>query len=129
MSKIRLEIVTPEGGIFDDDIASVTLPGSEGEFGVLPGHATLVSLLKEGVIDITKSDGTHLAVVINWGHAKVDETKITVLAEGAVPVQGDDDSEIAAAINEAKALIAGIQDPDIAIAMTTAKIESILHNR
>ena len=52
MDTLKLEIVTPEGQIFSDDIKDVTLPGSEGEFGVYPGHASLVSLLQAGVIDI-----------------------------------------------------------------------------
>ena len=42
MSKLHLEIVTPEGLVFSNDIKSVVLPGSEGEFGVLPGHASLI---------------------------------------------------------------------------------------
>ena len=125
MDRVRLEIVTPEGGIFDDDIKSVTVPGSEGEFGILPGHATLVALLKTGVIDITKKDDTHEAVAINWGHIKVDETKITVLADGAVAIVGETDSEIAKAINDAEELIKSMSDSDIAIAIATAKIEKI----
>ena len=52
MNTLKLEIVTPEGQIFSNDVKSVTLPGSEGEFGVLPHHASLVTLLNAGIIDI-----------------------------------------------------------------------------
>lgn len=125
METIKLEVVTPEGQIFSRDVKTVTLPGSEGEFGVLPGHASLVSLLKAGVIDIELVDGRHEVVAINWGHAKVDEEKVTVLADGAVSVQGESESEIAASLESAKKLIESMSDSDIAIASATAKIESI----
>ena len=56
MNTIHLEIVTPEGLIFSNDAKMVVLPGADGEFGVLPGHASLVSLLKIGVVDIENLD-------------------------------------------------------------------------
>lgn len=123
MDTLKLEIVTPEGQIFSQDVKNVTLPGSEGEFGVLAGHAALVSLLKAGIIDIELINGRHEVVAINWGHATVDEVKVTVLADGAVSVAGDNESEIAAALENAKKLIDSMSDSDVAIA--TAKIESI----
>ena len=58
MNTIRLSIVAPNGEIFNDDVKTVTLPGKEGEFGVLPGHASLVSSLTVGVIMIEKENGT-----------------------------------------------------------------------
>lgn len=127
MDTLKFEIVTPEGQIFSNDIKSVTLPGSEGEFGVLPGHAALVSLLKAGVIDVELVNGKHEAVAINWGHATVDELKVTVLADGAVAVGGDSEGEIALALESAKKLIDSMSDSDVAIA--TAKIESIARAR
>ena len=129
METLKLEVVTPEGQIFSRDVKTVTLPGSEGEFGVLPGHASLVSLLKAGVIDIELTDGRHEVVAINWGHASVDEEKVTVLADGAVSVQGESESEIAASLESAKRLIESMSDSDVAIATATAKIESIARAR
>ncbi|MDD3323781.1 MAG: ATP synthase F1 subunit epsilon [Sulfurospirillaceae bacterium] len=125
MDTLKLEIVTPEGQIFSGDVKTVTLPGSEGEFGVLPGHASLVSLLQAGVIDIELSSGSHEVVAINWGHAKVDEKSVTILADGAVSIGGGSDSEIANSIETAKKLIESMSDSDVAIATATAKIESI----
>ncbi len=125
MDLLKLEIVTPEGQIFSNDIKDVTLPGSEGEFGVYPGHASLVSLLQAGVIDIELVDGEHEVVAINWGHAKIDENSVTVLADGAVAIGGNNEGEIAQSLESAKKLIASISDSDVAIATATAKIESI----
>ena len=83
MDTIRLSIVTPNGEIFNDDVKTVTLPGKEGEFGVLPGHSSLISSLTVGVIVIEKTNSTE-AVAINWGHVKVDEKSVDVLADGTL---------------------------------------------
>jgi F-type H+-transporting ATPase subunit epsilon len=125
MDILKLEIVTPEGQIFSDNVKDVTLPGSEGEFGVYPGHASLVSLLQAGVIDIELEDGKHEIVAINWGHAKVDENSVTVLADGAVAIGGNSESAIASSLEKAKNLIESMSDSDVAIATARAKIESI----
>ncbi len=129
MDLLKLEIVTPEGLIFKRDVKSVTLPGSEGEFGVLPGHSALVSLLKVGVIDIEFENGKHEVVAINWGHVSVDETHVTVLAEGAVAIEGDTESEIAAKLNSAKQLIESMNSSDANLSAAKAKIDSIVRNR
>lgn len=125
MDMLKLEIVTPEGQIFSDDVKDVTLPGSEGEFGVYPRHASLVSLLQAGVIDIELADGKHEVVAINWGHAKVDENSVTVLADGAVAIGGNSESAISSSLESAKQLIESMSASDVAIATATAKIESI----
>ena len=129
MDTLKLEIVTPIGQIFANDVKSVTLPGSEGEFGVLPHHASLVTLLQAGVIDIELKDGNHDVVAINWGHVKVDENSVTVLADGAISIGGSSESEIAKSLGDAKELIKSMSDSDIAIAIATSKIDSIVKTR
>ncbi|BCD67783.1 ATP synthase F1 subunit epsilon [Nitratiruptor sp. YY09-18] len=123
MDTLRLEIVTPEGLIFDQDVKSVTFPGEEGEFGVLPGHASLLSLLKPGVIEIELPDGKKESIVINWGHVKVDENKAVALVEGAIPLAGATESEIAKKIEEAKELIKESSDSNALLGVVEAKIE------
>ena len=86
MDTIKLSIVTPTGSIFNGDVKTVTLPGKEGEFGVLPGHSSLVSTLSVGVIVIEKIDSTE-AVAINWGHVKVDEKSVDVLVDEIIANQ------------------------------------------
>jgi F-type H+-transporting ATPase subunit epsilon len=125
METLRFEIVTPDGEIFAEDIKSVTLPGSEGEFGVYPGHASLVSLLQGGTIDIELVNGKHDIVAINWGHAKVDESSVTVLADGAVAIGGDSESSIASSLQSAKKLIESISDDDATVTSAAAKIDSM----
>ncbi len=124
MDKFKLEILTPNGMIFDGEVVSVTLPGEEGEFGVLAHHSSLTTLLTSGVIDIEKEDKKIESVLINWGVVQVDETKVVVLVEGAVAIRGDSESEISKALEEAKALLNDIADSGVAIASASAKIES-----
>ena len=123
MDTIRLSIVTPNGEIFNDDVKTVTLPGKEGEFGVLPGHSSLVSSLTVGVIVIEKVDSTE-AVAINWGHAKVDEKSVDVLADGAIALTAGKDSELAKNIEAARELVKSVKDSNISVAAVEAKINS-----
>ncbi len=124
MELMKLEIVTPNGVIFDAEVKQVTLPGSEGEFGVLANHATLVSLLDTGVIVIDKADGSEVAVAINSGYVKVDEEKTTCIVDGAVALSGDD-SDLAKALEEAKELLKSTEASNTAIAAAVSKVEQI----
>jgi F-type H+-transporting ATPase subunit epsilon len=127
METLNLEILTPNGPIFNGKAASVTLPGEEGEFGVLAHHASLTSLLTAGVIDIEKEDKTTESVVVNWGVVQVDEEKVVVLVDGAVAIRGESESEVAKALDDAKTLLNDISDSNVAIAAVSAKIESAAH--
>ncbi len=124
MELMKLEIVTPNGVIFDAEVKQVNLPGSEGEFGVLAGHATLVSLLDTGVIVIDKADGSEVAVAINSGYVKVDEEKTTCIVDGAVALSGGD-SDLAKALDAAKELLKSAESSNTAIASAVAKVEQI----
>lgn len=123
MDTIRLSIVTPNGEIFNDDVKTVTLPGKEGEFGVLAGHASLVSSLTVGVIVIEKENLTE-AVAINWGHVKVNENSVDVLVDGAIPLTAGEDSELVKNLEAAKELVNSVKDSNVSLASVEAKINS-----
>ena len=124
METFKLEILTPNGEIYNGNVVSVVLPGEEGEFGVLAKHASLTTLLTTGVIDVEKEDKSVEAIVINWGVVQVDEEKVIILVEGAAAIRGSNESEIADALEEAKKLISDIADSSSAIASVSARIES-----
>ena len=124
MEKLKLEILTPNGVIYQGSAISVTLPGEEGEFGVLAEHSSLSTLLEAGVIDIEKEDKSVESVLINWGLVQVDEKKVIVLVEGAVAIRGDSEGDVAKALSDAKELIESIKDNNPAIATVTARLES-----
>lgn len=124
MKLLKLEIVTPNGVIFDNEVKQVTLPGSEGEFGVLADHAALVSLLDTGVITIQRADNVEVSVAINAGYVKVDEEKTLCMVDGAVALSGED-SNLAKAIAEAKELLEKAQSSSMTIAAAVSKVENI----
>ncbi len=78
----RLEIVTPERKVYSKDVRMVVLPGSEGEFGVLPNHAPLVSALKIGIIRV-HHEGKVTKIAVSGGFVEVRDSKVTVLANAA----------------------------------------------
>jgi F-type H+-transporting ATPase subunit epsilon len=124
MKLMKLEIVTPLGVIFDDEVKQVTLPGSEGEFGVLPEHASLVSLLNAGVITIDTKDSSDISVAVNGGYVKVEENKTLCVVDGAVALSGND-SNLAKAIEEAKELLQKAGESNVGIASAISKVEHI----
>jgi len=80
--ELLLEIVTPEKLAFSGSIDEVTCPGSEGEFGVLRGHASLLSAIKFVELSYLK-DGKRTSYAVNTGYAEVTGSKVTVLVETA----------------------------------------------
>jgi len=127
MKLMKLEIVTPKGTIYDGEAKQVTLPGSEGEFGVLPEHATLVSILATGIITIEMPDATITDVAINSGYVKVDESKVICIVDGAVALKSGD-SNIAEKIEEATELLRSAQPSNVAIASAVSRVEHIGKN-
>lgn len=129
MQTLDLEVLTPSGPIFHGAVKNVTLPGEEGEFGVLPEHVSLTTLLKAGVVDIVKENGKTESIVVNWGVVQVAANTVTVLVDGAVAIRGESEGEIAKALDEAKALISSIADSHAMIASVSARIESAAHQQ
>jgi F-type H+-transporting ATPase subunit epsilon len=80
--ELTLEIVTPEKMAFSGKIEEVTVPGSEGEFGVLRGHAALLSSIDVGELNFTK-DGKKTYYAVNTGYTEVTSGKVTILVETA----------------------------------------------
>ena len=80
--KLQLDITTPDGSVFSGQVDEVTATGSEGEFGVLPGHAPYITTLKSGVLSY-KADGKSEFYFVSWGYAEVEPDKIAVLADSA----------------------------------------------
>jgi F-type H+-transporting ATPase subunit epsilon len=84
MATFRFDLVSPEKLLFAGEVTQVDLPGSEGDFGVLAGHAPIVTTLRPGILVIYR-EGGELRVVVNGGFAEVGPAGLTVLADLAVP--------------------------------------------
>ncbi len=81
--KLQFDLVSPERLLLSEDVDMVTLPGSEGDFGVLPGHAPVLSTLKSGVVEVKGVEDALSRLFVRSGFAEVNGDKITVLAEEA----------------------------------------------
>lgn len=82
---LALSIVTPERPLVETEVDSVVLPGSEGQFGVLPGHEALLAPLAEGAVTYQQG-GRALRVEITGGFAEVTQSRVTILADAATSV-------------------------------------------
>ena len=79
---LHFELVTPEKLVRSEDVHMVTVPGTEGDFGVLEGHAPLMSTIRDGTLLIQRAErGEPEAVAIRGGFAEVNARGLTVLAE------------------------------------------------
>ncbi|GMB95892.1 ATP synthase F1 subunit epsilon [Helicobacter sp. NHP22-001] len=114
---LAVSIVVPQGLIFSGQVDRVTLPGAQGEFGVLKGHSNMVSLLKSGVIEIMR-EGQESLIAISWGYVEVRSGSVDILADGAVFIKGDD------AVYAAKKLLEDASSDRLAISSVIARIEA-----
>jgi len=83
---IHFDLVSPERLLLSEDVKMVTLPGAEGYFGVLAGHAPLLSALKPGVIEVRHEGDVATKLFVRGGFAEVDGQHVVVLAEEAIPL-------------------------------------------
>ncbi len=84
MAELHFELVTPERLVRTDDVYMVVVPGTEGDFGVLHGHAPFMATVRNGNLSIYKTQtGEPERIAIEGGFAEVNERGLTVLAEKA----------------------------------------------
>jgi F-type H+-transporting ATPase subunit epsilon len=81
--KVEFELVSPEKLLVSQPVDMVVVPGGEGNFGVLAGHAPMITTVRPGVIDIFEGDRIVDRIFVAGGFAEVTETRCTVLAEQA----------------------------------------------
>ncbi len=99
MATFHFDLVTPEKLLFSGPVEQVDVPGAEGDFGVLAGHAPLVAILKPGVL-VVHEGGTHHRLVVMGGFAEVNAEGLTILADFADKVEDFDRAVIASQISE-----------------------------
>ncbi len=116
--KVAFELVSPERLLASEEVDMVVAPGAGGDFGVLPEHSPLMSLLRPGVIEIYDGDRVSQRIFVGGGFAEVNEKGCTVLAEEALPVGDIDVAEAEKRIRVAKDDLSGAGDD-----VTKAKLE------
>ena len=109
MAGLHFEFVSPETVLFSGDVDQVDLPGMEGDLGVLPGHAPMVTTLRPGIITIFR-DGNREPVVVVGGFAEMSPAGLTVLADRAGSREDFDLDLLAGDIKDAEEDIADCRD-------------------
>jgi F-type H+-transporting ATPase subunit epsilon len=99
MATFHFDLVAPDKLLFSGDVDQVDVPGAEGDFGVLAGHAPLVAMLKPGVL-VVHIGGEKKRIVVFGGFAEVNPQGLTILADVATAVEDVDRAAIAAHIQE-----------------------------
>ena len=121
--QIKLEIVTPAKILFSESAAMVVVPGGEGDFGVMLGHAPMLSQVRAGTIDIYDGDKVRTQIFVEGGIAEVTAERCTVLAEEAVMVEDIDKpaaeerlQQARSAQNSDKDYVDGLDTPEVVAA-------------
>src|SRR5258705_3446 len=83
--RVQFELVTPERLLLSEMVEMVVVPGTEGNFGVLPGHAPLISSIRPGTIDVYEGQTVTRRIFVVSGIAEVTPERCTVLADEALP--------------------------------------------
>jgi F-type H+-transporting ATPase subunit epsilon len=109
MAALHFEFVSPEAVLFSGDVDQVDLPGSEGDMGILAGHAPLVTMLRPGIVTVFRG-GAREPVIVTGGFAEVGPAGLTVLADRAVARESFDVALLATEIKDAEEDIAAAAD-------------------
>ncbi|MEM8988340.1 MAG: F0F1 ATP synthase subunit epsilon [Pseudomonadota bacterium] len=117
--KLQFNLVSPERQLMSADVDHVIVPGSEGQFGVLPGHAPFMSTMTPGVVTVLDgSDKTDIFVA--GGFAEVTPDGLTILAEEATPVAELQGDVLAGRVKAAEDALAAAANDDARLAAQAA---------
>jgi F-type H+-transporting ATPase subunit epsilon len=102
--QVEFELVSPEKLLLSEQVAMVVVPGAEGDFGVLPRHAPLISSLRVGVISVYRDKRHEVSekIFVDGGFAEVTPERCTVLAEQAIPLGEIDKAEVEQQLKDAR---------------------------
>src|SRR5713226_5784389 len=105
MATFYFDLVSPEKLAFTGQVDQVDVPGVEGDFGVLAGHAPVVAAIRPGILTVT-SGGTHQKIIVLGGLAEVSDKGLTVLADVATSLEDVDRARFADTISEMETKLA-----------------------
>ena len=120
MTTIRLEIITAERVVYSDDVEALVAPGTEGDLGILPHHAALMSMLQPGELMVRK-DGEETYLAVTGGFLEVMENRISILADAAERSEEIDEERAQAAMELAQERIA-MRSADVDLEQALAQL-------
>jgi F-type H+-transporting ATPase subunit epsilon len=124
---IRLEVVTPEKYVVDEEVQIAVAPGTLGEFGVLIGHTPFLTTLKTGTVHYTAADGKEKFVFVSGGFAEALPNKVTVLADSAERRRDIDSDRAKSSMERAQERLAKEKAEDIDFKRAKAALERALY--
>jgi len=107
----QFDLVAPTRLMMSESVQQVVVPGADGYFTVLKGHAPLMSSLKPGIIDVTRAGGEVLRIFVRSGFADVSTNGLTILAADAVALADVDKAKLAQDVTDAEEDVADAKDP------------------
>lgn len=120
--KLKLEMVTPYKRVLSEEVDEVTVPGSVGELGLLPGHTPLLTNLKIGELSY-RQGGQTFHVAVNWGYLEIEDDTVTVLVETAEPADQIDLARAKEAMGRAEAALKQLTPDDKEFLVMQAALE------
>jgi F-type H+-transporting ATPase subunit epsilon len=105
MATFHFDLVSPEKMAFSGEVDQVDIPGAEGDFGVLAGHAPVIAAIRPGILTLN-SGGSKQKIIVLGGIAEVSDKGLTVLADVATSIDEVDRAEFAETISEMEAKLA-----------------------
>ena len=115
---VEFELVAPERLLVSTPVSMVVVPGAEGDFGVLPGHAPFISPVRTGVIDVYENGAIDRRIFVSGGFAEVTPERCTVLADEAIALERADRAEAQARLGAAQE---ALRDAETDAERTTAE--------
>lgn len=107
---VQFDLVSPERLVLSSEVSMVVVPGAEGDFGVLPSHAPMISNLRSGVISIYNDRAIEARVFVGGGFAEVSNNRLTVLTEEAVALDEIKKADADARLAEAREAVGDAPD-------------------
>jgi F-type H+-transporting ATPase subunit epsilon len=121
---LKLEIVTPQGTAFSEDVEMVTVPGADGEFGVYPHHLRLIAQVQPGELIVVQK-GQPRSLAVGEGFCEVTDTKVSILTDMAIAAEKIDEAMVQEARDRAEArLREKLSDEEIA-AVNASLVRSV----
>jgi F-type H+-transporting ATPase subunit epsilon len=120
--KVQFELVSPERLLVSRAVEMVVVPGSEGDFGVLPDHAPMISTVRPGTIEIHEGGQVVEQIFVAGGFAEVTGERCTVLADEATPVKEIDKGAVQSQLDAVRTEMAAAND-DAAREKLAARVE------
>ena len=107
---VQFELVSPERLVLSSEVSMVVVPGAEGDFGVLPGHAPMISNVRSGVISIYDDHAIEARIFVAGGFAEVSNNRLTVLTEDAVALDEIQRADVDTRLAEAREAVGDASD-------------------